>query len=170
MKWFAIRFLCCYSIIFQTYIVPKRQNVSTFLLFQVGSIPRSPQRRENGSVSNSSPDNGEIQEAEQLLADGSGECRRNNRQGRGILAKLFRILKKLCTTHQFRNVQVMTFFLLIFFYKLIPRVPLTNKAYQDHNQINVFAEQSFGLNWNFVHTFVMNFLSISFFFKMLSIQ
>lgn len=96
----------------------QRWNVSTFLLFQVGSIPRSPQRRENGSVSNSSPDDGEIQEAEQLLADGSGECRRNNRQGRGILAKFLRLLKKLYSTHQFRNVQVTTFFKLKFLYKL----------------------------------------------------
>lgn len=57
-------------------------------------------------MSNSSPDGGEIQEAEQLLADGIAGGRRNNKQGVGFLGKFTRLLKKLCSTHQFRNEQV----------------------------------------------------------------
>ncbi|XP_072401648.1 adenylate cyclase type 6 isoform X2 [Diabrotica undecimpunctata] len=70
-------------------------------LIAVGTIPRSPPVRENGSAPNSSPDlEGNEVEAELLVSSNQV------RQQSGVFAKLQRLIKKICSTHQFRNEQV----------------------------------------------------------------
>ncbi|XP_018566319.1 adenylate cyclase type 6 isoform X1 [Anoplophora glabripennis] len=70
-------------------------------LIAVGSVPRSPPVRENGSAPNSSPDIEGLEVEAELLVSSSGP-----KQANGVFAKLRRLIKKLCSTHQFRNEQV----------------------------------------------------------------
>lgn len=76
--------------------------VPFFLLLQVGSISRSPPPRENGSFPSCSPElNGHEVEAE-LLVSGKDAVRQES----GVISKLRKMLKKICSTHQFQNEQV----------------------------------------------------------------
>ncbi|XP_066259052.1 adenylate cyclase type 6 isoform X1 [Euwallacea similis] len=69
-------------------------------LIAVGSITRSPPNRENGSGPNSpDPENREV-EAELLVSSAS------KKEMPGFFRKLLRLLRKLCSTHQFKNEQV----------------------------------------------------------------
>ncbi|KAF7276728.1 hypothetical protein GWI33_009881, partial [Rhynchophorus ferrugineus] len=67
----------------------------------VGSITRSPPKRENGSASNSpDPESHEV-EAELLVSSAS------RKENASFFGKLLRLLGKLCSTHQFKNEQVL---------------------------------------------------------------
>ncbi|XP_076269275.1 adenylate cyclase type 6 isoform X2 [Rhynchophorus ferrugineus] len=69
-------------------------------LIAVGSITRSPPKRENGSASNSpDPESHEV-EAELLVSSAS------RKENASFFGKLLRLLGKLCSTHQFKNEQV----------------------------------------------------------------
>lgn len=70
------------------------------IVFQVGSISRSPPLRENGSA-NSSPEEGA--EAELLV---NGSAGGQSHPSGGVLWKLRKLMKKICSTHQFQNEQV----------------------------------------------------------------
>ncbi|KAJ8985481.1 hypothetical protein NQ317_015020 [Molorchus minor] len=68
----------------------------------VGSMPRSPQIRENGSAPNSSPDTEGHEVEDELLVSSNMPKKQTN----GVFTKLRRLVEKLCSTHQFRNEQV----------------------------------------------------------------
>lgn len=69
-------------------------------LIAVGSVSRSPPLKENGSAANSSPDL-EGKEAEVKLLMSS-----NGSESTGFFNKMKKLLRKLCSNHQFQNVQV----------------------------------------------------------------
>ncbi|XP_056643903.1 adenylate cyclase type 6 [Diorhabda sublineata] len=70
-------------------------------LIAVGTVPRSPLNKENDSVPNSSPDlDGQEVEAELLVTHNQ------TRQSNDVFSKLRRLIKKVCSTHQFKNEQV----------------------------------------------------------------
>lgn len=75
-------------------------------MLQVGTI--APPLRENGSAGTASPSAAIDREPESELLVASGSTKQKN----GIFAKAVRLLKKLCSTHQFRNEQVSASFLL----------------------------------------------------------
>ncbi|ENN74862.1 hypothetical protein YQE_08632, partial [Dendroctonus ponderosae] len=67
---------------------------------KVGSITRSPPNRDNGSGPNSpDPESREV-EADLLVSPAS------RKDMPGFFRKLLRLLRKLCSTHQFKNEQV----------------------------------------------------------------
>ncbi|CAH2009235.1 unnamed protein product [Acanthoscelides obtectus] len=81
------------------------------LCLQVGSVPRSPPPGSAGTAS--SPDEGGVgsdPEAELLMGDGgvggSSNASEPKAGKKGVASKIASLLKKLCSTHQFRNEQV----------------------------------------------------------------
>ncbi|CAG9853898.1 unnamed protein product [Phyllotreta striolata] len=79
----------------------KEKGSLSSSLIAVGTIPRSPPARENGSILNSSPDlEGREVEAELLMSPDQV------RQQNGLFAKIGRLMGKICSTHQFKNEQV----------------------------------------------------------------
>ncbi|XP_030746554.1 adenylate cyclase type 5-like, partial [Sitophilus oryzae] len=78
----------------------KEKGSLSSSLIAVGSITRSPPNRENGSAPNSpGPESHEV-EAELLVSSAS------RMEAPTFFGKLVRLLGKLCSTHQFKNVQV----------------------------------------------------------------
>lgn len=71
-----------------------------YFLFQVGTTALP--LRENGSAGTASPSAGIDREPESELLVASG----STKQTKGFFAKATRLVKKLCSTHQFRNEQV----------------------------------------------------------------
>ncbi|XP_049822325.1 adenylate cyclase type 6 [Aethina tumida] len=80
----------------------KEKGSLSSSLIAVGSVSRTPPAKgENGSAPNSSPDvEGHEVEAVELLISSSPK------QTTGVFGKIFRLVQKLCSTHQFKNEQV----------------------------------------------------------------